>query len=161
MKERDSIERCYPAVAGSVGEARSDLSALLSRHQISQEDLDRVRLAVSEAVTNAIVHAYAEDGVGQVQMTAAMIGEELVVIVADDGCGLGNAAKSKGLGIGMGLLTQMSDGLTFVVRSSGGTQVEMKFELPVAQRCCGSASGRRGSEASTSRPASPRFSTTT
>ncbi len=96
----------------------------------SFEDLERVGLAVSEAVTNAIVHAYGcGSRRGAIRLTVAAVDDELSVLVADDGCGLGAAPPSPGLGLGMGVIELSTDALTITTRSSGGTLLEMSFSL--------------------------------
>lgn len=101
----------------------------------SFEDLERVGLAVSEAVTNAIVHAYGRgSGSGAIRLTVAAVDGELSVLVADNGCGLGAAAPSPGLGLGMGVIELSTDALTITTRSSGGTLLEMSFKLRKRER---------------------------
>lgn len=132
-----SIDTTYPAVAESVGRARHAVAALAQLDGACEEDLERVRLAVSEAVSNAIIHAYAFEADRAVNLTAAVIEGELTVVVADDGCGFGGARESKGLGLGIAVMTRLCDSLTVSTRSSGGTQLEMRFRL---------AGGGRGAE---------------
>jgi stage II sporulation protein AB (anti-sigma F factor) len=53
---------------------------------------------VSEAVTNAIVHAYPDGAPGQVRLEAWLDDELLTVVVADDGVGMSSGRGSPGLG---------------------------------------------------------------
>lgn len=130
-----SLDTSYEAVPESVGHARRALAALAALGGASEEDLERIRLAVSEAVSNAVIHAYGHGGTGTgtVTLTAAVIDAELTVIVADDGCGFGGAPESQGLGIGLAVIAQLCDSLSMIARSSGGTQMEMRFRLAHAQ----------------------------
>jgi len=145
-----SLDVFYEAAPGSVRRARLDVAALAARHGAEEEQLERVRLAVSEAVTNALMHGYGGEEARRVQVTAAVIDGELTVVVADDGCGLGAAGASPGLGLGLGVISLGCDALSIVARAGGGTQIEMRFALgslpaPPAQE--------RGSLASASSPA--------
>lgn len=124
-----SLDTTYPAVAESVGQARRAVAALAQLDGACETDLERIRLAVSEAVSNAIIHAYAFEAARAVILTAAVIDGELTVVVADDGCGFGGARESQGLGLGLAVMTQLCDSLTMSKRSSGGTQLEMRFRL--------------------------------
>ncbi|MFZ2050069.1 MAG: ATP-binding protein [Solirubrobacteraceae bacterium] len=124
-----SLDTTYPAVAESVGQARRAVAALAQLDGAGQADLERIRLAVSEAVSNAIIHAYAFEAARAVVLTAAVIDGELTVVVADDGCGFGGARESQGLGLGLAVMTQLCDLLTMSKRSSGGSQLEMRFRL--------------------------------
>jgi anti-sigma regulatory factor (Ser/Thr protein kinase) len=94
-----------------------------------KEQLHGVRLAVSEALTNVVQHGYT--GVpGQIHVTAVAVSGELVILIADDGCGLRPRSDSSGLGFGLAWMAQFSDGLTLVTRSSGGLEVRLRFDLP-------------------------------
>lgn len=124
-----SLDTTYPAVAESVGQARRAVAALAQLDGAREEDLERIRLAVSEAVSNAIIHAYAFESARGIALTAAVIDGELTVVIADDGCGFGGARESQGLGLGLAVMTQLCDSLTMSRRSSGGTQMEMRFRL--------------------------------
>ena len=118
---------------------------------------DAVRLGVSEALTNAVLHAY-RGGSGSVYVSADVACAELWVLIADDGCGLRAVADSPGLGMGMALIADASDDFAIVSRSSGGIEVRMRFAIGSDQRFDDQP---RGSDRSASRPAWPVFSTTT
>jgi serine/threonine-protein kinase RsbW len=150
--------RSYPAVAASVPEARRAVSEFAAAAGVPEEDLDAARLAVSEAVTNVVVHAY-RGGSGLIHVNAAVASGELWVLVSDDGCGLQARKSSPGLGVGLALIAEVSDGFAVVNRSSGGTEVRMRFEIGGAQ--ARARGHERGSSASAARPASSVFSTTT
>ncbi len=88
-----------------------------------------MRLAVSEAVTNAVLHAY-RGGPGAIQVTAALAEEaELWILVADDGGGMQPNAERPGLGLGLGLISQVCDDMAIVPRSGGGVEVRIRFTL--------------------------------
>lgn len=123
------LDTSYPAVPASVGYARAAVVALAALAGAGEEALDRVRLAVSEAVSNVVVHAYGGNPAGAVQIIAAAIDGELTIVVADHGCGLGDAAESPGLGFGIALMTSICDSLTYTTRSSGGTEVALRLSL--------------------------------
>ncbi|HLH13764.1 MAG TPA: ATP-binding protein [Solirubrobacteraceae bacterium] len=132
-----SLEVSYPASAASLAKARAAVASLAGERGASADDLDRIRLVVSEAVANAVMHAYAGEGAGAVHLTAAVIDGELTVIVADDGCGLGAATQSPGLGHGLRVIAEGCESLSILARADGGTQLEMRFALhgqPSARR---------------------------
>ena len=129
LKRAATLDACYGALPQAIVQARADVAALAQAHGADEEELERVRLAVSEAVTNALMHAYGGDPLREVQVTAAVIEGELTVVVADDGCGLGAAPPSPGLGLGLGVISLGCDRLTVVARAGGGTQLEMRFAL--------------------------------
>lgn len=148
-----TLETSYQALPSIVGQARREVVELAEKHGASEEDLERIRLAISEAVSNAVIHAYDEEPERLVHLTAATIDGELTVLVADDGCGLGGARQSNGLGLGLAVITQLCDSLTVMTRSFGGTEIEMRFRLANAPRKAAGSNQLRGSVSSASRPA--------
>jgi serine/threonine-protein kinase RsbW len=124
------LESSYPAVPDSVPRARSELVRFAAAAGASPEVLDDLRLAVSEALTNVVVHAYRDEALpGRVDVAAARIGGQLLMLVADAGCGLGGHPDSPGLGLGIALMLQLSSGLEVSERALGGTQVTLRFPL--------------------------------
>jgi anti-sigma regulatory factor (Ser/Thr protein kinase) len=117
-----------PAEPVSVAHARRALRDFAIEVGADQRQIDAVRLAGSEAVTNAVVHAYLEEP-GNVYVSAALVCAELCIVVADDGCGLGPRTERPGLGLGLGVISQVSDELTITPRAGGGTEVRMRFRL--------------------------------
>jgi anti-sigma regulatory factor (Ser/Thr protein kinase) len=90
-------------------------------------EVSAIEIAVSEAVTNAVVHAYARRP-GDVVVTAHMPkGDGLVVDVLDDGDGLVPRADSPGLGLGLALIAQLTDAFEVREPAHGGTMVHMRF----------------------------------
>jgi anti-sigma regulatory factor (Ser/Thr protein kinase) len=85
-----------------------------------------VKLAVSEAVTNAVVHAYVDcDEAGPVSVTTEVSQTEVLVTVADEGCGMRPRVDSPGAGLGLPLIMQVAT--TVQVTQSSGTLVTMSF----------------------------------
>ncbi len=122
------------AVPASVGWARQAIAELASVAGVHGQRLEDVRLAVSEAVTNAVAYAYDGAG-GQVHLIAAVVSGELWVVVADDGNGMqARPSDTRGLGLGLGLIARLSDALTILTRSNGGVEVHMRFRLDATNR---------------------------
>lgn len=122
------LSRDYSAVADSVPLARSALVAMARLAGAEDDQLEAVRLAASEALTNAVIHAYPERA-GRIKVTAWTAPGELVIQIADDGLGFQAAAETPGLGVGLGLISQLSDEFTIRQPNSGGTEVRMRFWL--------------------------------
>jgi anti-sigma regulatory factor (Ser/Thr protein kinase) len=123
----------YPAQPEWVGTARRDLTDFAAAAGANDRQLEAVRLASSEALTNVVMHAYRGEP-GYIHVTAALVSNELWVLIADDGCGLEPQAHRPGLGLGLGLIAQLTDHLTIAPRASGGTEVRMRFNLVGAGR---------------------------
>ena len=154
-----TLHRFYPAVPASIVQARGDLADFAAESGADAEQLDRIRLSSSEALTNVVQYAYEGQG-GQIELLAAITDDGLCVHVADVGRGLCPGREGAGLGLGLAIMARLSDRLTIGTRSSGGLEVRMQFNFeaePVRPEC----PYGRGSLASATSPASPRFSTTT
>jgi stage II sporulation protein AB (anti-sigma F factor) len=123
-----SLDESYDATPEAVGAARLALAGLARCAGAPPEQVDAVRLAVSEAMTNSVIHAYG-GGPGRIRVTAAVAAEELWILIADDGCGLEPRAERPGLGLGLGLIAEVSDELAIVPRAGGGTEVRFRFAL--------------------------------
>ena len=150
-----SFNRTYPAVPESIPQARREICQLAARSGASRQKIENIRLTASEALTNAVLHAY-HDQPGALHVTAVVVEGEMWLLIADDGCGLQAEADSPGLGLGLALIARSSDHFSIGPRSAGGVELRMRFNLaPFAGTYHG-----RGSAASASAPLSSRFSTT-
>lgn len=128
---QDSVREFYPAIPESIPSARGRVADFAAGCGAGPAEIEAIRLAVSEALTNAVIHAY-RNGPGDVQVTAALAGSELWVLVSDDGCGHQTPPVSPGLGLGLALIAQSSHDFVITERASGGTEVRMRFPLPPA-----------------------------
>ena len=153
MKDAVStLSLTYTAEPGSVPLARSALHEFALAAGASEQQVDDVRIAGSEAVTNAVVHAY-RDQPGDIYVTAAIVSDGLWVLIADDGCGMEPRADRPGLGLGLGLISQVSDELAIVPRASGGTEVRMRFKIGAEGRTRERAAASEKSESGPGGPA--------
>jgi serine/threonine-protein kinase RsbW len=122
------MSHTYPAVAESVPRAREALSTFARAAGATADQLDSIRLAVSEATTNVVLHAY-DDESGWIQLDAGLKAGELWVLIADDGFGMRPRIDSPGLGFGLSLISQVCDEFEIGKRSSGGLEVRMRFAV--------------------------------
>jgi serine/threonine-protein kinase RsbW len=121
----------YPSSAESVGAARRDVVRMARDAGASSDVLADIELAVSEASTNAVIHAYAPSGTRGETFTIAVAttDAQVRVWVTDEGQGRQPSAPSTGLGLGLEIMTRLSDRLVIGVLDDGRTQVEMRFPL--------------------------------
>ncbi len=129
MAAGEALNESYPAVPESVPIARRRLTGVASAAGVGGERLQEIRLAVSEALTNAVVHAYRNGPPGSFHVIAAVTDGELWVLIGDDGLGMHAWNDSHGLGLGLSLISGLSDDMTIVTPASGGTEVQMRFDL--------------------------------
>lgn len=115
-------------MADSVPLARSALVAVARSAGADDDQLEAVRLAVSEALTNAVIHAYPRRA-GRIHVVAWTGRDELTVEISDDGLGFQTHTETPGLGMGLGLISQLTDDFTIRQPMAGGTAVRMRFWL--------------------------------
>ena len=123
------------AVPASVPALRSAVAAFARAVGIGEPLLSAVKLAVSEAVTNAVLHAYVGSRPGPVHVAAWLQDDCLVVEVSDDGGGMMPRLDSPGLGVGLPFIADTADSLDISSSPRGGTQLRMGFTLRAAQPC--------------------------
>jgi serine/threonine-protein kinase RsbW len=126
-----AFHQSYPAVATSVSAVRAGLRQFARSLDLPAAMIDAIELAVSEAATNVVVHAYRETNVpGTIDVTATVAVDELWVIITDTGLGLRPRADSPGLGLGLAIVAQLADGFDLARPSTGGLELRMRFALP-------------------------------
>lgn len=84
----NEMEIRFLSLSGNEGFARAVASAFASQMNPSIEVLSDIRTAVSEAVTNAIIHGYEQHTDETVLMRMSIRDEVLSIEVHDDGCGI-------------------------------------------------------------------------
>ena len=88
MKKTNSMKLQFVSRSANEGFARTAVSGFLASLDPTVEELADIKTAVSEAVTNCIVHAYA-DRIGIVYIAADLYADGRVVIrIRDKGCGI-------------------------------------------------------------------------
>ena len=91
--------------------------------------LEAARLAVSEAVSNVVVHSYSDASPGAFMVRVEWDGGELRVTVRDQGCGMAPRMDSPGAGLGLPLIASLADSFSVTAPADGGTEVVMTFPL--------------------------------
>jgi serine/threonine-protein kinase RsbW len=117
-----------PGEPASVPRARHLVRDLLVRTQHDPAQHPGVFLSVSEACTNAVVHAYPAAAAGGVDLAAQVDGTELRVSIRDFGVGPSSPPRRPGQGYGM-LLIQAHVVDLEVRACEPGTEVSMTFDL--------------------------------
>jgi serine/threonine-protein kinase RsbW len=123
------LARRFPARADQVRLARREVEACAREH--GAVDPAAIALAVSEAVTNVVIHAYVDEArPGDVQVSIERHPDNgLEIHVLDDGRGMKPRSDSPGLGVGLPLVARLAQAFRVEARPSGGTAVSMTFPV--------------------------------
>ena len=127
-----SVRLTLPARAENVGVVRQVLDAVLG--EMDPGLLDDVRLAVTEACTNVVRHAYRELPEGPMEVVARRRPDRLEVVVSDFGHGLGPTHAASGPGLGLPLIGARAARLDVEYAAGAGTRLAMTFALEPAER---------------------------
>jgi len=113
---------------------RLTASGVAARCGASYEDVDDIKVAVSEACTNAIDHAFRDqECAGTISIVCAPGEDEIRIEVCDEGCGfdpeatdvVDDADPEKQGGLGLFLIRKLMDNAEVVSEPGGGTRVAM------------------------------------
>jgi stage II sporulation protein AB (anti-sigma F factor) len=121
----------------NVGFARTATAIFASQLDFTLDQLDEIKVAISEAVSNAIIHGYAERP-GIVRMELRLYPDGLEVIVADDGPGIadlawalqpGRTTDAERMGLGLVFIKEYMDQVEIETHPGAGTKVIMRKRL--------------------------------
>lgn len=140
----NETELKFLSLSGNEGFARAVAAAFASQMNPSIEALSDVRTAVSEAVTNAIIHGYEQKKDRLVTMRMTIDGEILTVTVRDDGCGIDDIELARKpfytskpelerSGMGFSVMEAFMDAVTVESAPGRGTTVTMQKRIPHAE----------------------------
>ena len=122
------LSRRLPATPTSVAPLRRAVAALAHEAGFAQERVEDITVALSEVLTNVVVHAYRDRAEpGPVALAAALDGEALRVTVRDEGVGFSRRNDSPGLGLGMPLVKAVADEIEITSAPPSGTVVALRF----------------------------------
>lgn len=126
----------FPSLSVNEGFARAAVAAFCSQLNPTATDIADIKCAVSEAVTNCIVHAY-RDSVGEIYITAELYESSLVRLsIRDKGCGISDVhmarqplfttdAEGERSGMGFAVMESFTDKMTVRSKVGKGTTVTM------------------------------------
>ena len=118
-----------PARAEGVGVVRQALAGMADALAFDAAVLSDMKMAVTEACTNVVVHAYDEQA-GQLEVQMLAGEEDLTIVVRDHGSGIQpKPARTEppALGLGLPLIAALSDAFELRGTAGRGTEVRMSF----------------------------------
>jgi anti-sigma regulatory factor (Ser/Thr protein kinase) len=131
MSPRPDVRLTLPARPEGVAVVRQALAGMADALAFDAAVVADMKMAISEACTNVVVHAYEEgDGVLEVEMSANETG--LTIRVRDHGAGIRPRGDRRGeapaLGLGLPLIAALSDSYELTGTAGRGTEVRMTFD---------------------------------
>ena len=137
---QNEMELRFQSLSGNEGFARAVAAAFASQLNPSIEELSDIRTAVSEAVTNAIIHGYEQHTDRIVLMRIAISENELTITVHDDGCGIADIELARKpfytskpelerSGMGFSVMEAFMDSVTVTSEPGRGTTVTMQKRI--------------------------------
>ena len=129
----------FPSKSANESFARSAVACFAAQMDPTLEELGDIRTAVSEAVTNCIVHAY-PDGLGMISLRCRILkGNVLDIVIKDKGVGIENLEQarkpmfttggSERSGMGFTIMESFMTSFTVVSTPGKGTSVHMRRKL--------------------------------
>ncbi len=141
---KDEIKLVMPSRSANEGFARVAVAAFVARLDPTIEELNDIKTAVSEAVTNCIVHAYKEK-IGNIYITAIIDGDNVKIRIRDRGCGIPDVEQAmeplfttggeERAGLGFAVMESFTDKLK--VRSSLGKGTTVTMSKKISRKNAG------------------------
>jgi serine/threonine-protein kinase RsbW len=128
MSASPDLVLSLPARAENVAVVRHAFGGLGEALSMPEQLLSDIKLAVTEACTNVVIHAYA-DAEGPMEIQAALGDSELSIVVRDEGRGVVPRADSPGLGLGLPLIATLTESLELGTGEDDATEVRMTFRV--------------------------------
>jgi serine/threonine-protein kinase RsbW len=132
--EGRTVRLTVPARAEYISLGRLALSAIAGVRPLSDETLHDLKLALTEACTNSVRHAYADGREGEVEILYQLAPDRLVVEVGDEGSGFEPTNGSDGQpdleegGLGIAIIRAVTDEVEIGRREDGGSRLRfVKF----------------------------------
>lgn len=131
-KMKNRIMLSFLSIGENVSLARMLVAALAAQADLTVAELDEIKVAVSEAVSNAVIHGYMNDPERIVELKAELLNNELRIEVKDDGVGIENieqamqpnySATEERMGLGFSFMLSFMDSVEVISSPGKGTTV--------------------------------------
>ncbi|MGN0182379.1 MAG: anti-sigma F factor [Candidatus Ornithomonoglobus sp.] len=91
---KNSMKIIFPAIPENESLARTVCAAFVLELDPTVEEMSEIRTAISEAVTNSVIHGYGGNG-GDIEIIAELEDRTVTYTIKDKGCGIENIEKAK------------------------------------------------------------------
>lgn len=139
---KNHLELTFSSVAENVGIARMLIASIGAQLDLSLNDIEELKVAVSEAVSNAIIHGYRKSPDQLVYLLIDLDSEALRMVVRDEGCGILDVEQAmqpaystdpERMGLGFVFMQSFMDELQVESTVDKGTTVTMVKQLDKIQ----------------------------
>ncbi|HWQ62328.1 MAG TPA: anti-sigma F factor [Negativicutes bacterium] len=133
MASKNRITMAFPSSSENVGIARVTAAAFAAQLDLTLNDIEEIKVAVSEAITNAVIHGYG-DTAGEIRFTLELDGDRLEFTVTDFGKGIADIEQARQpsystdperMGLGFVFMDSFMDELSVESTVGKGTTVRM------------------------------------
>lgn len=134
-EEGRSVRLTIPARPEYITLGRLALTAIAGLRPLSDETLHDLKLALTEACTNSVKHAYDGEGAGSVDIVYELHGDRLAVEVGDAGAGFDPGTTTAGAdkleegGLGIAIIRAVTDEVEIAEREGGGSRLRFVKRL--------------------------------
>ena len=139
MREKNAVKIEFPSLSANESFARSAAACFAAQLDPTLDELGDIKTAVSEAVTNCIVHAY-PDIIGKITMRLRILEDSILeIVIRDKGCGMADVEKAREpmfttggddrSGMGFTIMESFMDCLRVRSKQGGGTVVTMRKKI--------------------------------
>ena len=141
MVKENRVVLHVKSIGENVALVRMVASGFLIPYDLTMEELDEIKIALSEAVTNCIIHGYEEQPDKEFTVLLEVQNQLLTIQVSDTGVGISDIAqamlpafstRSEHMGLGFVFMQTFMDGVEVVSSPGEGTTVTMYKRLPPA-----------------------------
>jgi serine/threonine-protein kinase RsbW len=123
------LELKLPARAENVAVVRHAFGGFAEALSVDEQTLADIKLAITEACTNVVIHAYEDEEDGSLEVDASIDDRRLTVVIRDEGRGIVPRPDSPGLGLGLPLIATLAESLELGKDDDDRTEVRMTFAL--------------------------------
>jgi serine/threonine-protein kinase RsbW len=123
------VRLSVPARPENVAVIRHVLGAFAEALKLPAAQVEDMRLAVTEACSNVVRHAYGEGESGPIDVTIRPGSDRLEFVIADRGRGVGPSPDATGPGLGLPVIAALADSLEIQHRHGRGSRVSMSFNV--------------------------------